>query len=57
MGLYLGPFRVTKRGVRVRLGPRAARLHVGAGGPGVSTGWGPFMFYKSLRRRRTNRRR
>jgi len=57
MGLYLGPFRVTKRGVRVRLGPRAARLHVGAGGPGVSTGWGPFTFYKSLRRRRTNRRR
>lgn len=52
MGLYIGPFRVTKRGVRVRVGPRIARLHVGAGGPGVSTGWGPFTAYKSLRRRK-----
>lgn len=48
MGVYLGPFRVTKRGLRVRIGPRVARLHVGAGGTGISTGFGPFSAYKSL---------
>jgi hypothetical protein len=48
MGVYLGPFRLTKRGVRVRVGPRIARLHVGAGGTGISTGAGPFTAYKSL---------
>lgn len=55
MGIYLGPFRFTKRGVRVRIGPRAARLHVGAGGTGFSTGAGPFTWYRPLRgkRRRT----
>jgi len=52
MGIYLGPVRITKRGVRVRIGPRIARLHVGAGGAGVSTGWGPFSAYRRLRRRR-----
>jgi hypothetical protein len=47
MGLYLRPsrfvrVRVTRRGVRWAIGPRAGRLHLGAGGPGVSTGAGPF---------------
>ncbi len=36
MGLYLRPSRflkaqVTRRGVRWAIGPRAARLHIGAG--------------------------
>jgi hypothetical protein len=56
MGIYLGPFRFTKRGVRVRVGPRVARLHFGAGGTGFSTGAGAFTAYKSLsgtKRRRT----
>src|SRR5215469_4753316 len=59
MGLYLGPFRFTKRGVRVRIGPRAARLHIGAGGTGFSTGAGPFTWYQPLggkRRRRPRTR-
>ena len=49
MGIYLGPVRVTRRGVRVRIGPRLLRLHFGAGGPGVSTGAGPFTWYRPLR--------
>src|SRR5215469_9128664 len=61
MGIYLGPFRFTKRGVRVRIGPRAARLHIGAGGTGLSTGAGPFTWYQPLggkrRRRPPGRRR
>ena len=57
MGIYLGPVRITKRGVRVRIGPRIAPLHVGAGGNGVSTGWGPFSLYHGFRRRRRQRRR
>lgn len=56
MGIYLGPFRFTKRGVRVRIGPRAARLHVGAGGAGVSTGLGPFTAYKSVGRKKGSHR-
>jgi hypothetical protein len=56
MGIYLGPFRLTKRGVRVRIGPRIARLHIGAGGTGISTGAGPFTLYKALRRRRVRSR-
>ena len=56
VGTYLGPFRVTKRGVRVRIGPRLLRLHLGAGRPGVSTGAGPFTWYRPLRRRRRRRR-
>lgn len=51
MGIYLGPLRFTRRGVRARIGPRLFRLHIGAGGPGISTGAGPFTYYKSLRRR------
>lgn len=57
MGVYLNPsrflgIRLTKRGVRVRLGPRWLRYHTGAGGDGLSTGWGPFSAYRPLRRRR-----
>lgn len=36
------------RGLRAHVGPRAARLHVGGGGAGVSTGTGPFTYYKSM---------
>ena len=43
--------RVTRRGVRWGIGPRAARLHAGAGGKGVSTGAGWWTWYKPLRRR------
>jgi hypothetical protein len=51
MGFYFGPFRWAKRGLRVHI----ALLHVGAGGTGVSTGWGPFTCYKRLRSRRRAR--
>lgn len=37
--------RATKRGLRTSVGPRAARVHFGAGGTGVSTGTGPFTYY------------
>lgn len=45
MGVYvkLAPgvrVRISRRGLRWSLGPRAARLHVGVGGPGISTGAG-----------------
>jgi hypothetical protein len=45
MGLYLRPsrflkVRITWPGARWAIGPRAARLHVGADGTGVSTGAG-----------------
>ena len=56
MGLYLGRFRISKRGFRVRVGPRIARLHIGAGGTGVSSGFGPFTAYKGLRRKKPRRR-
>jgi hypothetical protein len=55
MGIYLGPLRFTRRGVRARIGPRWARLHIGAGGAGVSTGAGPVTWYRPLRRRRRQR--
>ncbi len=42
--------RVSKRGVRTSLGPRAARVHVGGGRTGFSTGVGPVGFYGSSRR-------
>jgi hypothetical protein len=49
--------RIGRRGrTRWSLGPRAARLHTGGGYPaGVSTGAGPFTWYRSLRRRRRRR--
>jgi hypothetical protein len=57
MGLYLRPsrflkVRITRRGVRWAIGPRAARLHLGDGGPGISTGGGSVSAYRGLRRRR-----
>lgn len=57
MGIYLGPLRLTKRGVRIRIGPRAARLHVGAGGAGLSTGFGPFTAYLPLKGKHRKSRR
>jgi hypothetical protein len=47
--------RASSRGIRTSLGPRAARLHVGGGRTGISTGAGPVSFYTSLSgsRRRT----
>ena len=41
--------RVTRGGLRIGVGPRAARLHLGAGGTGVSTGAGPWTYYQPLR--------
>jgi hypothetical protein len=60
MGIYLRllpgvKVRLTRRGVRWGVGPRAARAHFGAGGTGVSTGAGPFTWYRELRRRRRRR--
>jgi hypothetical protein len=60
MGIYIRPsrflkIRVTRRGARVGIGPRWLRFHVGAGGPGVSTGAGPVSVYRPLRRRRRRR--
>ena len=57
MGIYLRlmpgvKVRLTRRGARWGIGPRAARAHFGAGGPGVSAGAGPFTWYRGLRRRR-----
>jgi hypothetical protein len=57
MGIYLRllpgvKVRGTRRGVRWAIGPQAARLHMGAGGRGVSTGAGPFSAYRGLPRRR-----
>lgn len=40
--------RLSSRGMRVSGGPRAARVHVGGGRSGVSTGFGPFGAYTSL---------
>lgn len=40
--------RATRRGVRASVGPRAARLHLGAGRPGISTGAGPVSLYHSV---------
>lgn len=39
--------RISSRGVRTSLGPRVARVHIGAGRTGFSTGIGPFGAYSS----------
>lgn len=45
--------RVGKRGVRTSVGPRWARYHTGGGyRSGVSTGAGPFTWYRGVGRRR-----
>lgn len=51
MGVYIGPLRFTKRGIRFRIGPRIFRYHGGAGGRGVSTGAGPVSVYRRIGRR------
>jgi hypothetical protein len=53
MGFYfkLAPgvkIRATRRGLRASVGPRAARVHFGAGDTGVSTGAGPVSLYHSV---------
>jgi hypothetical protein len=60
MGIYLRLLpgvkaRASRRGMRWSLGPRAAWLHLGAGGPGVSAGAGPFSAYRPLRPGRMSR--
>ena len=40
--------RASRRGLRTSVGPRFARVHVGAGRTGFSTGVGPLSFYQSL---------
>jgi hypothetical protein len=40
--------RASSRGLRTSVGPRAARVHFGAGRSGLSTGAGPVGFYTSL---------
>jgi hypothetical protein len=40
--------RATRRGLRASVGPRAARVHFGAGGTGVSTGAGPVSLYHAV---------
>src|SRR3954465_9509152 len=40
--------RASSRGIRTSVGPRAARVHFGAGRTGFSTGAGPVGFYTSL---------
>lgn len=52
MGFYfkLAPgvrVRANSRGLRASVGPRAARVHFGAGRTGVSTGVGPVSLYRS----------
>jgi hypothetical protein len=51
MGIYIGPFRFTRRGVRTRIGPRFFRLHAGAGGTGISSGAGPVSVYVPIKGR------
>ena len=38
----------SESGVRLHVGPRVARLHVGGGRTGVSTGDGPFRVYTNV---------
>jgi len=40
--------RVSRRGIRTSIGPRIARVHVGAGRTGFSTGMGPFSYSTSV---------
>lgn len=52
--------RASSRGVRTSLGPRVARVHVGGGRTGFSTGVGPVTYYTSgsrARRRTSSSRR
>ncbi|MEU8299749.1 DUF4236 domain-containing protein [Micromonospora sp. NPDC048909] len=40
--------RASSRGIRTSVGPRAARVHIGGGRTGISSGIGPVSFYSSL---------
>lgn len=42
MGIRIGPIRLSSRGARISVGPRIARVHIGAGRTGFSSGVGPF---------------
>ena len=58
-GIRLAPgirLSASSRGLRMGIGPRIARVHVGAGRTGFSTGLGPFSYYTSAggRRRSTS---
>jgi len=44
-----GPLRFTERGAFPRIGPRLFRVHIGAGGPGISSGVGPVSGYVPIR--------
>ncbi len=51
--------RVSSRGVRAGIGPRVARVHVGTGRTGLSSGLGPFSVYGAVggkRRRKSGGR-
>ena len=47
----------SRRGLRAGIGPRAARIHVGAGRTGFSTGAGPVTYWTTGGRRRSSGRR
>jgi hypothetical protein len=50
-GLRIAPgvrISATGRGLRAGIGPRAARIHVGSGRPGVSTGAGPLTLFTGI---------
>jgi len=51
----LARVRVSRRGARLSLGPRIARLHVGGGRTRVSSGLGPFFVISGRRRRKARR--
>lgn len=40
--------RASSHGIRAGIGPRVARVHVGTGRPGFSSGLGPFSVYTSV---------
>lgn len=48
--------RASSRGLSASVGPRAARVHFGAGGTGVSTGVGPVSLCQSVGGGRGRRR-
>lgn len=52
----MGPVRISGRGVRVGIGPRIARINVGAGRTTFSSGAGPFTASTSGRRRPARQR-
>src|SRR6476661_702228 len=45
----------SKRGMRMGVGPRIARVHVGSGRPGVSSGVGPVTVWTGVGSRKRRR--